>query len=167
MNIGRASELSGVSAKMIRYYESTGLIPKAPRHDSGYRDYGDADVHRLRFIRRARDLGFTVEQIGELLDLWSDRSRASADVKAFALEHVERLREKMAEIDAMVGTLETLAGHCHGDDRPDCPIIEGLAEDDDVLSAIEPRGPQRFGAASSRPAAASASRRRSARGSSR
>ena len=117
---------------MIRYYEQTGLIPKAARHDSGYRDYDEADVHRLRFVRRARDLGFTVEQIGGLLGLWSDRSRASADVKAFTLEHIERLREKMAEIEAMVRTLETLADHCHGDDRPDCPIIEGLAEGDGV-----------------------------------
>ncbi len=145
MNIGSAAKMSGVSAKMIRYYEQTGLIPKAARHDSGYRDYGEADVHRLRFIRRARDLGFTVEQIAELLGLWSDRSRASADVKSFALEHVERLREKMAEIDTMVRTLETLADHCHGDDRPDCPIIEGLAEQDDAPSHLERREPRRFG----------------------
>lgn len=152
MNIGSAAKMSGVSTKMIRYYEQTGLIPKAARQDSGYRDYDTADVHRLRFIRRARDLGFTVEQIGGLLGLWSDRSRASADVKAFALEHIERLREKMAEIEAMVRTLATLADHCHGDDRPDCPIIEGLADGDDAPSAAEPRGPQRFGAANGRPA---------------
>lgn len=145
MNIGRAAEMSGVSTKMIRYYEQTGLIPKAARQDSGYRDYDAADVHRLRFIRRARDLGFTVEQIGELLGLWSDRSRASADVQAFALEHVERLKEKMAEIEAMVRTLETLADHCHGDDRPECPIIEGLAEGDGGPSDLEPREPWRFG----------------------
>lgn len=145
MNIGRASKLSGVSTKMIRYYEQTGLIPKAARHDSGYRDYDEADVHRLRFIRRARDLGFTVEQIGELLGLWSDRSRASADVKAFALEHIERLRGKMAEIEAMVRTLETLADHCHGDDRPDCPIIEGLADEDGGAPRLAPRAPRRFG----------------------
>ena len=126
MNIGRASKLSGVSTKMIRYYEQTGLIPKAARHNSGYRDYGDADVHRLRFIRRSRDLGFTVEQISGLLDLWSDRSRASSDVKSFALGHIERLKEKMTEIEAMVRTLESLADHCHGDDRPECPIIDGL-----------------------------------------
>jgi len=145
MNIGRASKLSGVSTKMIRYYEQTGLIPKAARHNSGYRDYDDADVHRLRFIRRSRDLGFTVEQIGGLLDLWSDRSRASADVKSFALEHVERLKEKMAEIEAMVRTLESLADHCHGDDRPECPIIEGLAEDDGDSLRPKRREPQRFG----------------------
>ena len=145
MNIGRAAKISGVSPKMIRYYEQTGLIPKAARQDSGYRDYDDADVHRLRFIRRARDLGFTVEQIGELLGLWSDRSRASADVKAFALEHIERLKEKMAEIEAMVRTLETLANHCHGDDRPDCPIIEGLAEEGGATPRLQPREPRRFG----------------------
>jgi Cu(I)-responsive transcriptional regulator len=145
MNIGRAAELSGVSTKMIRYYEQTGLIPRAARQDSGYRDYDDADVHRLRFIRRARDLGFAVEQIGELLGLWSDRSRASADVKAFALEHIDRLKDKVTEIEAMVRTLETLADHCHGDDRPDCPIIEGLAEDSRGLPSVAPRTPRRFG----------------------
>ncbi len=152
MNIGRASKMSGVSTKMIRYYEQTGLIPKAARHDSGYRDYDDADVHRLRFIRRSRDLGFTVEQIGELLGLWSDRSRASSDVKLFALEHIDRLRGKMAEIEAMVRTLETLAVHCHGDDRPECPIIEGLADDDGAPSHLERREPQRFGKAGGQPA---------------
>lgn len=151
MNIGRAAKISGVSPKMIRYYEQTGLIPKAARHDSGYRDYDDADVHRLGFIRRARDLGFTVEQIGELLGLWSDRSRASADVKAFALGHIERLRGKMAEIEAMVRTLETLADHCHGDDRPDCPIIEGLAEESGEPLHPVPRKPQRFGKLGARP----------------
>ncbi|PJI87909.1 Cu(I)-responsive transcriptional regulator [Sphingomonas koreensis] len=145
MNIGRAAKLSGVSAKMIRYYEQTGLIPQPLRQESGYRDYDDADVHRLRFIRRARDLGFAVEQIGDLLGLWSDRSRASADVKAIALEHVERLKDKVTEIEAMVRTLETLANHCHGDDRPDCPIIEGLAEGECGLPDLQPREPHRFG----------------------
>lgn len=145
MNIGRASKLSGVSTKMIRYYEQTGLIPKAARHNSGYRDYDDADVHRLRFIRRSRDLGFTVEQIGGLLDLWSDRSRASSDVKSFALGHIERLKEKMTEIEAMVRTLESLADHCHGDDRPECPIIDGLAENDGDSLRPRRREPQRFG----------------------
>jgi MerR family transcriptional regulator, copper efflux regulator len=128
MNIGQASKATGVSAKMIRYYEETGLVPKAARRDSGYRDYSDSDVHRLRFIRRARDLGFTVEQIADLLGLWNDRSRASADVKRLALEHTATLKAKMAEIQGMIGTLEKLAKSCHGDDRPDCPIIEGLAE---------------------------------------
>lgn len=145
MNIGRAAKITGVSPKMIRYYEQTRLIPKAIRQDSGYRDYDDADVHRLRFIRRARDLGFTVEQIGELLDLWSDRARASADVKAFALGHIERLKKKLAEVEAMVRTLEALADNCHGDERPDCPIIEGLADGDDKPAPMAPREPRRFG----------------------
>ena len=143
MNIGQASKASGVSSKMIRYYEQTGLIPKAARRDSGYRDYDDADIHRLRFIRGARDLGFTVEQIGELLALWSDRKRASADVKALALGHVDTLKQKQAEIEAMIARLENLAKRCHGDDRPDCPIIEGLAENDGRPSTKAK--PRRFG----------------------
>ncbi len=152
MNIGRTAKMSGVSTKMIRYYEQTGLIPKAARRDSGYRDYDEADVHRLRFIRRSRDLGFTVKQIGELLGLWSDRSRASSEVKSFALEHIERLREKMSEMKAMLRTLETLADHCHGDDRPECPIIEGLAKDEGGPSHLARREPQRFGRSGGLPA---------------
>ena len=143
MNIGEASRASGVSSKMIRYYEQTGLIPKAARRDSGYRDYDDADIHRLRFIRSARDLGFAVDQIGELLALWSDRERASADVKMLALAHVDALKQKQAEIAAMIATLEKLASRCHGDDRPDCPIIEGLAENDGD-APVKAR-PHRFG----------------------
>lgn len=143
MNIGQASRASGVSSKMIRYYEQTGLIPKAARSGSGYRDYDDADIHRLRFIRSARDLGFTVGQIGELLALWSDHARASADVKALALGHVETLKQKQAEIAAMITTLENLARRCHGDDRPDCPIIDGLANGDGG-PATDAR-PRRFG----------------------
>lgn len=145
MNIGQAAKASGVSPKMIRYYEQTGLIPKAARRGTGYRDYGEDDVHRLRFIRRARDLGFTVEQIGELLALWSDRDRASADVKAIALEHVKGLRTKLAEIEGMINTLETLAASCHGDDRPDCPIILGLEQG--VESWLAKPSPRRFGKA--------------------
>ena len=145
MNIGQAGRASGVSAKMIRYYEDTGLIPKAARRDSGYRDYDDADVHRLRFIRRARDLGFTVEQIGELLALWSDQGRASADVKALALGHVKALEAKMAQVEAMIGTLQTLAESCHGDNRPNCPIIEGLAHSVGAVPEIAKAGPPRFG----------------------
>ncbi|MBY8820720.1 Cu(I)-responsive transcriptional regulator [Sphingomonas colocasiae] len=152
MNIGHASKRSGVSTKMIRYYEQTGLIPKAARQDSGYRDYDDADVHRLRFIRRARDLGFTVGQIGALLELWSDRSRASADVKSFALDHIAQLKEKIAEIEAMVRTLETLADHCHGDDRPECPIIEGLADGNGTFSTPGQREPRHFGQPGEHPA---------------
>lgn len=128
MNIGQAAKSSGVSAKMIRYYEQIGLIPKAIRSDAGYRNYSTSDAHCLRFIRRARDLGFSVEQISELLALWRDRDRASSDVKAVALAHVAGLKAKIAELQAMTQTLEHLADHCHGNDRPDCPIIEDLAE---------------------------------------
>lgn len=145
MQIGQAARASGVSAKMIRYYEENGLIPEAARRDSGYRDYDDSDVHRLRLIRRARDLGFTVEQIGELLALWSDRERHSADVKALALGHVEQMKVKRAEIDEMITTLETLADACNGDHRPDCPIIDGLAEDECCPPRRRPREPRRFG----------------------
>ena len=145
MNIGDAAKASGVSAKMIRYYESTGLIPKAVRSQSGYRHYTENDVHALRFIRRARDLGFTVEQIAELLTLWRDHSRSSADVKRVALGHVATLRDKIRELEAMARTLSTLAAHCHGDDRPDCPIIEDLAD-----PASEGEGPRSVPAASAR-----------------
>lgn len=128
MNIGQAAKLSGVSAKMIRYYEQTGLIPKAMRSDAGYRNYSAPDVHSLIFIRRARDFGFSVEQIAELLGLWRDRDRASADVKMMALAHVIGLKAKIAELQAMAHTLEHLAEQCHGDARPVCPIIADLAE---------------------------------------
>lgn len=128
MNIGQAASVSGVSAKMIRYYESTGLIAPADRSESGYRDYAESDVHALRFVRRARDLGFTVGQIGDLLALWRDRNRASADVKRLALAHVEALERKAAELQAMSRTLTELASRCHGDGRPDCPIVESLAD---------------------------------------
>ncbi len=128
MNIGQAAKFSGVSAKMIRYYEQIGLIPKAVRSEAGYRNYSLPDAHSLCFIRRARDLGFSVEQISELLALWHDRGRASADVKAMALSHVTGLKAKIAGLQAMAQTLEHLAGRCHGNDRPDCPIIEDLAE---------------------------------------
>lgn len=128
MNIGEVAKSSGISAKMIRYYEQIGLIPKANRSDAGYRSYSASDVHTLYFIRRARDLRFSVEQISELLALWRDRDRASADVKAMALAHVAGLKAKIAELQAMVQTLEDLADNCNGNDCPDCPIIEDLAE---------------------------------------
>ena len=126
INIGKAASASGVSAKMIRYYESIGLIPAARRTESGYRFYSDDDVHVLRFIRRARDLGFAVEDITDLLALWHDQSRASADVKDIAMKHVTALERKIRELQGMVETLRTLALHCHGDGRPDCPILADL-----------------------------------------
>ncbi len=128
MNIGQAADTSGVSAKMIRYYESTGLIEPAGRTASGYRVYTDKDVHTLKFVRRARDLGFSVEQIQDLLGLWRDRGRASADVKAVAQEHVDRLCKKVAELQAMIETLKHLAAKCSDDSRPDCPILRDLEE---------------------------------------
>lgn len=127
MNIGDASKASGVSTKMIRYYESIGLIKSPLRTESGYRVYSDSEVHALRFISQARDLGFSIEQMGDLLALWRDRTRASADVKAIALEHIEALEAKVQALQAMSATLRHLADNCHGDERPDCPIIEGFA----------------------------------------
>ncbi len=135
MNIGQASQASGISAKMIRYYETIGLIGPAQRTESGYRVYSDADLHTLRFVRRARGLGFSVEQMHELLALWRDRSRASADVKRVALEHVRELERKAAELQQMADTLKHLARHCHGDKRPDCPIIDQLSGLEDNTEA--------------------------------
>lgn len=127
MNIGEAAKASGVSAKMIRYYESTGLMRPADRSEAGYRHFSEAEVHSLRFIRRARDLGFTVEQIAELLALWQDRSRKSGDVKRVALGHVAALKRKIDELESMAATLTKLASCCHGDERPECPILEDLS----------------------------------------
>ena len=151
MNIGEVAKQSGVSAKMIRYYESIGLIAAADRSDAGYRNYGMNDVHTLRFIRRARDLGFTVEQMTNLLALWKDRSRASAEVKKIALDHVDLLERKVAELQAMTETLRHLAAHCHGDSRPDCPILEDLAQANppDVIHADNAK----FGRSGGEPAA--------------
>lgn len=129
MNIGQAGKASGVSAKMIRYYESVGLIPEAERSEAGYRVYTDNDIHTLRFIRRSRDLGFSVKDIAQLLALWQDRNRASADVKAFAVTHIEELNRKIAELKSMVQTLEHLASNCQGNNRPDCPILNELADE--------------------------------------
>lgn len=126
MNIGEAAKASGVNAKMMRYYESINLIPQAARSDAGYRFYTDTDINRLRFIGRARDLGFSVEQIRNLLALWQDKERSSADVKALAMRHVATLNDKIDELKTMVHTLEHLAQTCHGDTRPDCPILENL-----------------------------------------
>jgi len=127
-NIGEASARSGVSAKMVRHYESLGLVPKVGRTDSGYRQYTANDVHTLRFIRRARDLGFSMAEIAELLKLWQNKRRASADVKRIALAHADDLRRRIEEMEAMKRTLERLADCCHGDHRPDCPILDELAE---------------------------------------
>lgn len=126
MNIGDASSRSGVSAKMIRYYEQIGLIPPARRTASGYRDYAEADIHMLRFIARARDLGFPVGEITDLLDLWRDTGRRSADVKALAQARVRELRQKIAHLQDMAETLEDLAHSCAGNDRPECPILRNL-----------------------------------------
>lgn len=139
MNIGEAARASGLSAKMVRYYESIGLIRPALRTESGYRVYGEDDIHTLRFIRRARGLGFSIEETSELLTLWRDKTRASADVKSFALKHVRELEAKIEELQAMCRTLTHLAGHCHGDERPECPILDDMAK----LSPDGEHGPSR------------------------
>ena len=126
MNIGDVAKATGISAKMIRYYEDTGLIRAALRTYSGYRVYTENDIHTLRFVRRARDLGFTVKQIDDLLTLWRDRERASADVKQIALRRVAELEKKMLELKEMTETLRHLAANCRGNNRPDCPIISSL-----------------------------------------
>ncbi len=126
MNIGEAARASGVSAKMIRYYEETGLIPQAGRTGSGYRTYGPKEVQILRFVRRARDLGFPVEKVAELLALWRDRDRASADVKSLAAAQIEVLEVRIREMEAMKAALRHLVHACAGNERPDCPILDDL-----------------------------------------
>ena len=127
MNIGDAATRSGISAKMIRHYEELGLIRPAARTSAGYRVYDDKEVHTLRFIRRARDLGFSIKEIQRLLGLWQNRRRASADVRRIAKAHIAELDQKIRELRSMRATLETLVQTCHGDERPDCPILEDLA----------------------------------------
>ena len=127
VNIGAAAQASGVSAKMIRHYESIGLVPVAGRTEAGYRTYAADDLHRLRFVKRARTLGFPIKQIEALLALWSDRRRSSASVKALTEKHIADLEARIAEMQAMKQTLQHLAHQCHGDARPDCPIIAELA----------------------------------------
>jgi Cu(I)-responsive transcriptional regulator len=138
MNIGQASKSSGISAKMIRHYESIDLVPKAGRTSGGYRDYSAADIHRLRFIRRARDLGFSFDQVRELLKLWSDKRRSSANVKRVALEHIAELEFRTAQLEDMIRTLKHLADACEGDSRPECPILE-LLESGNVDCCDEPK----------------------------
>lgn len=128
MTIGEAATASGVSAKMIRHYERIGLLPPTPRSAAGYRHYDDTQLHVLRFIRHSRDLGFSLERIGQLLSLWQDRKRPSREVKALAQAHLAAMERKLEELQAMKATLSRLVAGCHGDDRPDCPILAGLAQ---------------------------------------
>ena len=146
MNIGQAASVSGVSAKMIRHYEALGLLPAAQRTESGYRQYAQNDVHTLRFIWHSRDLGFSLTEIAELVSLWRNRRCPSRQVKALAETHIRELEQKAAELWAMKSALEHLVHCCHGDDRPECPILDGLAGAD-TLSSV-----------------ASATQRRAARG---
>ena len=136
MNIGEAAKASGVSAKMIRHYEKVGLVPVAARTDSGYRQYDRGAVHTLRFIRQSRDLGFSILEIGELVGLWQNRRRSSRQVKALAEAHIKELEQKAQELLAMKATLQHLVHCCHGDDRPECPILESLAGE--TLAATTP-----------------------------
>ena len=129
MNIGQAARLSGVSAKMVRHYESLGLVPGVTRSTAGYRQYDDATVHTLRFIRRARDLGFDTREIGTLLQLWRNKKRPSAEVKCIAQQHVVDLGQRIAALQSMQRSLTHLARRCHGDHRPACPILDDLAGD--------------------------------------
>ena len=131
-NISEAAKRSGVSAKMIRHYEDIGLMPKVGRTTAGYRIYGDADIHILRFIRRSRDLGFTIKEIETLLGLWNNRRRASGDVKKLAVKHIADLDARIAEMQGMRQALQKLASCCNGDDRPDCPILDDLADESSV-----------------------------------
>ncbi len=131
MNIGQAARRTGLSTKMIRYYESIGLLKPATRSDSGYRLYQAQDLHNLAFIKRSRDLGFSLDEVGKLLALWQDRQRASADVKALAVQHIDALNQRIEELVSLRDTLSELITHCQGDDRPDCPILRDLANGSD------------------------------------
>ena len=127
VTIGQAADLAGVSARMVRHYESLGLLGGVARTGSGYRQYTEAEVHQLRFIRRARDLGFSMEEIAQLLGLWQDKVRASSQVKKIAQQHIASLAERITALQAMQRSLQALVGCCHGDERPDCPILDDLA----------------------------------------
>ncbi|MFC0387697.1 Cu(I)-responsive transcriptional regulator [Muricoccus vinaceus] len=135
MQIGQAARASGVSAKMLRYYESIGLLGKAGRTEAGYRVYSEADVKTLKFVRRARDLGLPLDRIKLLIGLWQDEDRASADVKRIATEHAAELRAKIGELTRMCEALEGMAAACHGDHRPECPILDEIAEGSSDLAA--------------------------------
>lgn len=126
MNIGEAAKQAGVNAKRVRHYEAIGLVPKAVRSQGNYRSYSEDDVHTLRFIRQARALGFPIEDIRRLLNLWRDRRRSSREVKKLVERHASGLRDRIAELQAMLGALEHLVQHCHGDERPECPILDNL-----------------------------------------
>ena len=139
MNIGEAAKAADLSAKMVRYYESINLIPPALRSEAGYRVYSPSDIHKLRFIKRARKLGFSIEQISELLALWRDQGRSSAHVRALAAAHMADLNRKIAEMQGIVQTLTHLVHNCHGDDRPDCPILEDLADHETSPQPGKPR----------------------------
>lgn len=129
-NIGDAANASGISAKMIRHYEKVELLPAASRTTSGYRTYNQRDVHMLRFIKHSRDLGFSIKQIAALLSLWRDKNRSSSKVKSLAIKHIEVLDQKIKELNAMKSELSHLVKCCHGDERPDCPILDELAIDE-------------------------------------
>jgi len=129
LNIGAAAKRANVSAKMVRHYESLGLLPGVPRTEAGYRQYSDQQVHTLRFIKRARNLGFSMPEIAELLRLWQDQRRSSKSVRRIAAHHVAELDQRIEELSAMKRTLQTLIDCCHGDHRPDCPILDELGQD--------------------------------------
>lgn len=127
MNIGEAAKISGVNAKLIRHYESIGIIPKASRSDAGYRTYSDTEVHILSFVKRSRNLGFSMKEIKKLVNLWRNKGRASSEVKNLATKHIDEMEQKIFDLQSMVKTLKHLAKTCHGDNRPDCPILNDLA----------------------------------------
>jgi MerR family copper efflux transcriptional regulator len=127
VNIGTVAEMTGVSAKMVRHYESLGLLPRITRTDSGYRQYSEADVHTLHFIKRSRDLGFSMAEIAELVALWQNRRRTSASVKRIAQQHLDELAQRIEAMQSMQRSLHKLLHHCHGDERPECPILDDLA----------------------------------------
>lgn len=134
MNIGEASKKSGVSAKLIRHYESIGIIPKASRALSGYRTYSDREVNILKFVKRSRSLGFSMEEIKKLVSLWRNKKRTSQEVKKLATKHIDELEQKITELQSMVETLKHLAMNCHGDERPDCPILDELAAENSEIN---------------------------------